>query len=462
MRNLFLLIFILLLPFSILGQENENLYLSFEEYLSLVKAGHPVVRQANLRVEEAQAGLLKARGSFDPKLESNYDRKMFKETEYYDILNAGFKIPTWFGIELKGKYENNSGVYLNPQNNVPDEGLFAAGISVPVGQGLFINERMAALKQAKVFRQQSEAERELLINEILYQASLAYFDWLTAYQKLELYQNFSANAEIRTQGIKRSYEAGDKPAIDTLEAGITLQNRLLDLEQARLDYLKSSLNVSTYLWTEDYVPLEVEENLYPTITTIEETDEIIGLIPNELDEHPKIQSLNFKIEALEYERRLKANKLLPKLDLEYNFLSDDFEEINSLNYDDYKFGLSFSMPLFLRKERGDLKLSKIKIENAGLDLNNKRLELRTKISALRQQLNSLKSQNELINDIVEDYEAMLAGELRKLELGESSIFLVNTRENSLISAREKQIDLQNKLLDSRVELLKVLARLQEI
>ena len=462
MRNLRFILFILILPFTCYAQENEDMLLSFEEYLSLVKAGHPVVRQAGLRVEEAQAELLRARGSFDPKLESNYDRKMFKDTEYYDILNAGFKIPTWFGIELKGKYENNSGVYLNPQNNVPDEGLFAAGISVPVGQGLFINERMAALKQAKVFRQQSEAERELLINEILYQASLAYFNWLTAYQKLELYQNFSENAEIRTQGLIRSYEAGDKPAIDTLEAGITFQNRLLDLEQARLDYLKSSLNVSTYLWTEDYVPLEIEENLYPTITTIEETDEIIGLIPNELDDHPKIQSLNFKIEALEYERRLKANKLLPKLDLEYNFLSDDFEEINSLNYDDYKFGLSFSMPLFLRKERGDLKLSKIKIENAGLDLNNERLELRTKISALRQQLNSLKSQNELINDIVEDYEAMLAGELRKLELGESSIFLVNTRENSLISAREKQIDLQNKLLDSRVELLKVLARLQEI
>ncbi|MCM8570625.1 TolC family protein [Gramella jeungdoensis] len=461
MRILGISILFILLPLTNFAQESDTLYLEFKEYLDMVKANHPVVKQAGLLLESADANLQKARGGFDPKLESNYDRKEFKETEYFDILNAGFKIPTWYGIELKAKYENNSGEFLNPQNKVPKDGLFAAGISIPVGQGLFINERMAALKQAKVFRKQSQAEQQLMLNEILYEAATAYFEWQMSYRELKLFQDFRKNAAFRFKGVKTSFEAGDKPAIDTVEAQISFQNRRLELEQAELQYIKASLKLGTFLWQEDNIPLELGENLFPTQKTLENNLDIV-LQNEELETHPKIRSLNYKLEALEYEKRLKANKLLPTLDLEYNFLTEDYEQLNSLNYDEYKFGLKFSLPLFLRKERGDLQLSRIKLENAGFDLYSGRLELRNKIQSIQEQLKSLENQNKMMNDLVSSYRRMLEGEERKLELGESSIFLVNSRENSLITARQKQIKLQNKLIQTRIELLKVLARLQEI
>jgi hypothetical protein len=40
--------------------------------------------------------------------------------------------------------------YLNPENTVPNAGLTSLGISVPLGQGLFINQRMADLRKAKM------------------------------------------------------------------------------------------------------------------------------------------------------------------------------------------------------------------------------------------------------------------------------------------------------------------------
>ena len=70
--------------------------LSFEEYLGYVKKHHPLMKQANLVLSVGEANLLKARGGFDPKIEVDYDRKAFKNTEYYDQLNATFKIPTWY------------------------------------------------------------------------------------------------------------------------------------------------------------------------------------------------------------------------------------------------------------------------------------------------------------------------------------------------------------------------------
>jgi hypothetical protein len=58
--------------------------------------------------------LMMARGGFDPKIEVDFSKKQFKDTEYYSIPNSSFKIPTWYGIEIKAGFDNNEGVYLNP------------------------------------------------------------------------------------------------------------------------------------------------------------------------------------------------------------------------------------------------------------------------------------------------------------------------------------------------------------
>lgn len=452
------LIALLFLPMLQYGQTQDSIVLNFEEYLQMVKTFHPVVRQARLKADLGDAELLKARGGFDPKIEANYDRKDFKDTRYFDLFNAAFKIPTWYGIELKAKFEQNEGFYLNPQNTVPDDGLFAAGISVPIGQGLFINERMAALKQAKAYQQQSLADQQLAVNKVLYDASVAYFDWISAYRELKLYNNFIENAQFRYDGILSSFEVGDKPAIDTLEADIQIQDRKLSLEQARLKFFKASQQLGTYLWAENNTPLVIRERVYPEDALFENsTIPAEFLSDTEITTHPKIRSLEYKVEILEFDRRLKANKLLPKLDLEYNFLSGDPDILRSFVNENYKVGVNFSIPLFLRKERGDLQKSKIKLQDAELELYSEQLNLQNKIRALKEQFLSYQEQVLMINQLVENYEIMLNAEERKLQLGESSVFLVNTREKSLISARLKQISVQEKLWNTRAELTQVLA-----
>ncbi|MFV9482393.1 TolC family protein [Christiangramia sp. ASW11-125] len=452
------LIALLFLPMLQYGQTQHSIVLNFEEYLQMVKTFHPVVRQARLKADLGDAELLKARGGFDPKIEANYDRKDFKDSRYFDLFNAAFKIPTWYGVELKAKFEQNEGFYLNPQNNVPDDGLFAAGISVPIGQGLFINERMAALKQAKAYQQQSLADQQLAVNKVLYDASVAYFDWISAYRELKLYNNFIENAQFRYDGILSSFEVGDKPAIDTLEADIQIQDRKLSLEQARLKFFKASQQLGTYLWAENNTPLVIRERVYPEDALFENsTIPAEFLSDTEISTHPKIRSLEYKVEILEFDRRLKANKLLPKLDLEYNFLSGDPDILKSFVNENYKVGVNFSIPLFLRKERGDLQKSKIKLQDAELELYSEQLNLQNKIRALKEQFLSYQEQVLMINQLVENYEIMLYAEERKLQLGESSVFLVNTREKSLISARLKQISVQEKLWNTRAELTRVLA-----
>ena len=162
--------------------------LTLDAYLGYVKQFHPLVKQANLEVSQAQAGIIAARGGFDPKIEVDYENKQFKSTEYYDLLNATFKIPTWYGIEIKAGFDQMEGVYLNPQNTTPANGLAMAGISIPIGQGLLINNRMADLKKAKIYSNLSQAERDLEVANVLYTAANGYFNWYRSYNEYKLYE----------------------------------------------------------------------------------------------------------------------------------------------------------------------------------------------------------------------------------------------------------------------------------
>jgi len=454
-------IFILLFH-TILWAQDSTSVMSLSEYLGYVKSYHPIVKQANLVINKSEAKLMKARGAFDPKLEVDYDRKIFKNTEYFDRLNASFKIPTWFGIELKGDFEENSGEFLNPQAFVPEGGLYSAGVSIPLARGLLTNKRMAMLRQSRLFVKQAQADRQLLINNILYDATVSYFNWLRRYNEKRVYEAFLANVEVRFNGIKKSYEVGDKPAIDTLEARIALNNRKLNLEKARIKFVKSSLELSNFLWLNDNTPIEIRDNIVPDITTFENIDGTLNtsgldIESFDIESHPKLQSLDYKIRSLTIEKRLKRNNLLPQIDFQYNFLTETPEVIRSFSTSAYKGGLNVYFPLFLRKERGDLKLAKIKLQDTEFEVQNTRVSLKNKIDAINQELDSYVAQNDFTNVIVNDYTKMLSAEERKFFLGESSLFLVNSRESKLIDAKLKAIEIENDFLKTKANLFNVLA-----
>ncbi|MFN3968022.1 TolC family protein [Flavobacterium sp.] len=455
----------ILIGFLFLGMsvwsQNATKELTYNEFLGYVKKYHPLVKSANLELNQAQANLMMARGGFDPKIEVDFEQKKFKDNEYYSILNSSFKIPTWYGVEIKAGFDNNDGIYLNPENTVPNQGLTSLGISIPLGQGLFINQRMADLRKAKIQVKLSQAERNLMAVSVLYDASVAYFNWKRNFNEVTLYQNYLTNAEVRYKGITKSIEEGDKPAIDSVEAGIIVRNRKLSLEESRLKLAKAQLELANFLWLENNVPLELQDDMIPEenlATTIKETLRTNDLMLENpsLENHPKINALENKIEMLEVERRLKANMLLPKIDLGYSYLSEP-SYIDNYRFQDYKVGVNFSFPVFLRKERGSLQLAKYKLQDVKFDLDLERVQLKNKIKAQQTEIASLERQQQLIESLVNDYSTMLASEERLFSFGESSVFLINSRENNLVTAQLSKLQLENRFLDSNAALFKMMA-----
>jgi outer membrane protein TolC len=459
MKSLFYLLFFI--SCHSVAQNIISKELKYDEFLGYVKKYHPLVKSANLEIGFAQANLMMARGGFDPKIEVDFEQKKFKDSEYYSLLNSSFKIPTWYGIEIKAGFDNSEGVFLNPENTMPNQGLTSLGISVPIGQGLFINQRMADLRMAKIQLKLSQAQQRLSAIAVLYDASIAYFNWKRNYNEVKMYETFLSNANIRYRGISILIREGDRPAIDSVEAGIIVRNRELSLEDSKLKLAKAKLDLSNYLWIENNIPLELQDDIFPEeklLLTIKETlrtNELMMANPS-IANHPKINALENKIQMLDVERKLKANMLLPKIDLGYSYLSEP-SAFSDYKFQDYKIGLNFYFPLFLRKERGSLKISKFKLQEAQFDLDFERVQLTNKINAQQTEISSLEKQKSLIDDLVKDNQTMLKSEERLFTFGESSIFLINTRENNLVTAQISQLSIENRYFNSNAELFKIMA-----
>lgn len=430
---------------------------------------HPVAKQAALLPEQAKQEIRIARGQFDPTVNSYYSNKEFSGKEYYRLWDSNLKIPTWFGPEVKAGFEDNSGQYLNPQNQVPPEGLLYAGVSVPIGQGLLIDQRRATLRQARLAANMLEAERVKNINKLLLQAAKDYWDWYFAFQQRELYARSLSVANVRRKAVMERAAAGDLAAIDTVEASIEVQKRQVLFQEADVDYQNARLLVSNYLWQEDLVPVELSENSVPaalgsTLTPLPQ-DSLQQLFNLAQNQHPDLLKLQLKTEQLEIDRRVQADKFKPKLNAEYYVLqrrlaqSPEFFS-NSYLLDNYKFGLSFSYPLLLRAERGKYQLLKLKLRDNALETQQTQREVLNQLQAAYNQWQMLEAQLQRQEQLVQQSQLLLQAEQTRFEAGESSLFLTNSREMSLLSNEVKLYELRAKYAKNKTFLLWAAGRVE--
>jgi outer membrane protein TolC len=446
MKKLTLILLVIFWP--LFAKAQDTLKLNYEEYMEWVRLYHPVSAQAELNLRFGQMELLQARGGFDPLIYGNLDKKQFKESTYYDRREAGVSIPTWMGVELNGVFEQNSGNFLNPEATVPTNGLFAAGASVNLGQGLILDQRRAALRQAQIYQQSSEVERIRLLNELNLAATAMYWQWALAYENLNVLREGVDLATSRFNYVKRSFEQGDFAAIDTVEAFSQLLNRQYRLQEAENSFFATTQELNTFLWNEDGNPMNlgsgiIPESLFEEFTSYPDFEELRALVLY----HPELLITDFELASLDVERRLKGQELLPTVKLKYNFLSETLSQFDESPFyqNNYKWGLSVYTPLLWRKSRGAFGLAKAKIDFKQNSRDLKEIQLRLKLEAELNNWRTLNLQLGTFTENVKSLQALLTGEIRRFQMGESSLFLVNAREVSVFDSRVTLNDLASKL-----------------
>lgn len=444
----------LLIPVGLSAQDDPP-SLTRDALVRLVLDHHPVARQAALRPELGAATVRSARGGFDPVVQAELEEKTFDEKDYFRLIDVGLKVPTWYGIEVLAGYQDNSGDLLDPMLATPNDGLMKAGVSITLGQGLLMDQRRAALRRAQAFQDAALAEQEQMLNAVLYAALSDHIDWVAAHQALRIAQEAVQLARQRNDFVRGSWRGGDRPAIDTLEAFLQLQDREMRLAQAELNVRNTALRLSNHLWDQSLRPLELDPSTRPVERDLESplgapsTDSLVARAERT---HPLLLQARARIDQLEVDRRLRAEMIRPQLDLKYMVLGDarrlNGENGSCVDGGDQQWGAGFRMPLLLRRERGELSLAKLRVTEAEMGLERDRTVIANRVAERANETGTLRQQTDLGALTVRNSGALLEGENRRFEVGESSLFLVNAREVALLEARIKQVDLEARLRKS--------------
>lgn len=424
--------------------------MSEQDFIAIVKSYHPVIKQADISVQRAAADITTARGGFDPSLYLHSDQKTFDGKNYYTYTNPELKIPTWYGIEIKAGLENNSGAYTTPE--VTNGQTSYVGIAVPLAKNLVMDKRRAALKQATIFKQQSEAERLNIINDLLYDAYESYWSWAKEYQVYDVISNTVKLNRERFELIKLAFRQGDRPAIDTIEALTQLQSFEYQQSESFVRLSNAAVALSAFLWLPNNTYYQLGIDVQPLMP--EPFDEKIDLLDDLLYAakltHPKLNSYNYKLQILEVERKLKFQSLLPTVNVKTYLLNKGYDNMfNGLGKAGFyennnKFGLEIGMPLRLSEGRGAYRAAKLKIQETSLDLQLQQQIIENKVRTYYNELTGLNAQVNIYQNAYKNYQTLFRGEFAKFQAGESSLFLLNSRETKQLEAQQKLIELKAK------------------
>ena len=430
-------------------------------FLKQVYEFAPSVLNSGLQVSIQNQEWLAAKAAFEPKLGGTYDAKNYADKSYFSKLDAGVKVKTPLGIKVAGGYTQNEGVFLNPEGTVPVQGLAYAGIEIPLGAGLFTDEDRTYVKQQRFQNNAAEFINQLEINDHLLASGVAYWNWYESILQLQLSQEAIEQANNRWQYVALQNKIGEAADIDTLEAYINYQNRQAFLLESMVKWEKYRNYILNFVWQPELqqstvAPVVDAEYKVPFPDTLQQAQMTRS--------HPYVQLLEMDSSVNQTNLMLAKEYYKPQVDLAFK-LQEDGGSLGNFNYNPAQYnyvGLNVYMPIFLRKQRAKAEQAVLK----GEVISNKKKEAIVKLTnaqrAFYQNTTNLKQSLDLLAVTNENYKRMLDAEQDKFNAGESSLFIINSRELKWIESREKYIKTYSEYRKSILDYYHALGVLPEI
>jgi hypothetical protein len=423
MKNWRLLFF--LFSTSIYGQ-TEIQELEADQFLLWVDQNHPILKTVRNKLPIAQAELLKVRGSFDPLLTGQYADKEFQATSYYEFPSIQLDLPNAGPMDFQMNWKSTSGRYTNPQNQLPEEGLFEIGGMINLGNGLLTNERRTALAIAHANIDLTEAEAALYRNKLLAKALNDYWKWFEAHANVKAYEKaVEAAADIYTYTLE-AFSSGAVAAIDTLDALALLNTWQSDYFQAKTKAISAMFEASNWLWSADGEPLILKPNCNP-LGTLQEI-EVELVLPKE---HPLLVYNEQKEEQFRLQRNLAREYLKPKIAVGGALLlPGNFSEvplIDEIAFNNRTVKAKVEVPLLLRSGRGYSQSQNLQLQNFQLERKEIENSWNNALNASAAGIIQLEKALQASLKNQENLRMLLEAEKRKLEFGDSELIMVNLR-----------------------------------
>ncbi|MFM7468104.1 MAG: TolC family protein [Vampirovibrionales bacterium] len=430
---------------------------TFEAFFRSIELAHPKVLGAKQLERLAQGKYQEKQGAFDPRLLLVTDTQRYNSSfkprsgSTYDITGS---VKTRSGIEYGLSSDFSGGTPKSPSTPSGEGGTYSAFIKVPLLRGLGVNEKSVAERQALYGTWEAQAAVTQARLDTLLAGGTAYWDVAVAHQAYQFAKEIERVAENRVAWITKRTKVGDLPEIDAIEAQQQLTTRQANtLKAARV--LQKMLNKwRLYWWQEDGIPypapeLSPEKTLPSSLPTLKACPELLSLSDATqamLAYRPEFKFLDAQMKSTQESLKLAKNNLLPEVNAGLQVGRDTGSGGIGTTL---KAGIMVNaVPFRQREARGQILQAQSKL--AKFELEKKQL-----FQALQVDLQDIYNEIKLLKERLVTTERELAlasqmesGERLRLELGDSTLFMVNQRELSTFQTRLKVLELQGELADA--------------
>ena len=325
------------------------------------------------------------------------------------------------------------------------------GLQTNLLQGLLIDKNRADLLKARQYKLYYDAEQKIIQNEVLFQSTIAYADMLLQRSLLNVYKRFETNAKVRYDAMVQLVQIGERPTIDSVESFIQLKSRNIDLSATQLEFNKQLFDVMSKMQMPQLFAYKVDvsnqlDSLYQSSV------KYMSALTQATASHPIIQQAQAKQGVLGVDLKLKKELIKPVLEVNYQFIqSKGLQNPIWFDLNQYKLSARLSFPLYFRKSVNEYQLSKYWLQNNQLDINTKQIQLSAKAAYIQSNSVALLGQISDAQNSKQLNDQLFEAEQIKFEHGESSLFLLNTREIRALEAEIKLMNLKLKAIKWALE-----------
>lgn len=419
---------------TIPAKETPAQKLTLDTVIKSALLSFPGLLASEQRKELAAGEQLAAEGGFDTtmKMLTRWSVAGLYENQNYDV---SIEQPTGlWGATFFGGWRRGTGKYpvYEGKSMTASDGEFRGGVSVPLWRNGPIDRRRASLAQAELGKIIAGHEYDAALLEVRRVTSHRYWDWVLAGARRAVAQELLSVAERRDMGIRERAAAGDIAPIDTTDNQRSILERKERLIAADRMLEQSAIQLSLYYRDPDSEPrMPLKEQLpegFPEPKYPELTDPHIAI---EKARHlrPELNRLEKQLRQAEIEREWASNQQAPALDISLMGAQDlGTSTSNLVNREEVYAGISIELPLQRRVAKGRTQIASANVQRLTLDyrLFSDRIaaEVKDAISAIKaaeQRITVVRQQQKAASQLAE-------GERSRFELGDSTLFLVDTRE----------------------------------
>jgi outer membrane protein TolC len=425
--------------------ETRERELGVDEVLRSVDRSFPLIAAAAREQDEAAGALLSSEGGFDPTLRASGTVEPIGGYPKQYLTTQVEQPTALWGSSFFAGYRYGSGKFpvYEGKLDTNDYGEIRGGVRVPIWRDGPIDSRRASLRKAElgvtlaklaVDQQRIEARRV---------AALRYWDWVAAGQRLVTLRAWLALAETRDGGLAVRAARGDIAELDRVENQRTVLQRQSAVVGAERDLAQAGLELSLFLRGDDGTsllpPLSRLPKAFPEVVPID-VPSARDVEDRALARRPDFLRFDLLRDRSRIDADLARNQRKPAVDVTL-FGSRQFGAGDPARGESVLgASLVLDIPILNRVQNGRERSAGAAVAKTE---EQKRFARDRIVADVRGSLVTIEASAQraaMAQREVVVAAQLAVGELRRFELGESNLLLVNLREQSSAEAAIRQID----------------------